>query len=28
MLLHSKVTRILHYEFQAKEPREFYYFGF
>ncbi|RLA82514.1 MAG: RNA pseudouridine synthase [Epsilonproteobacteria bacterium] len=28
MLLHSKVTRILHYEFQAKEPREFYFFDF
>jgi len=28
MLLHSKVTRIFHYEFQAKEPREFYFFGF
>ena len=28
MLLHSKVTRIFHYEFQAKEPKEFYYFGF
>jgi 23S rRNA pseudouridine1911/1915/1917 synthase len=28
MLLHSKVTRIFHYEFTAREPREFYYFGF
>ncbi|VAY87192.1 FIG000124: Ribosomal large subunit pseudouridine synthase D [hydrothermal vent metagenome] len=28
MLLHSKITRILHYEFQAKEPKEFYNFGF
>jgi len=28
MMLHSKVTRIFGYEFQAKEPREFYHFGF
>jgi 23S rRNA pseudouridine1911/1915/1917 synthase len=28
MLLHSKITRIFHYEFFAKEPKEFYYFGF
>jgi 23S rRNA pseudouridine1911/1915/1917 synthase len=28
MMLHSKVTRILGYEFQAREPREFYHFGF
>ncbi len=28
MLLHSKVTRIFHYEFTAREPKEFYYFGF
>jgi 23S rRNA pseudouridine1911/1915/1917 synthase len=28
MLLHSKVTRIFDYEFVAKEPKEFYYFGF
>lgn len=28
MMLHSKVTRILSYEFQAKEPKEFRHFGF
>jgi len=28
MMLHSKVTRIFGYEFNAKEPREFYHFGF
>jgi 23S rRNA pseudouridine1911/1915/1917 synthase len=28
VMLHSKVTRILGYEFQAKEPKEFYHFGF
>jgi 23S rRNA pseudouridine1911/1915/1917 synthase len=28
MLLHSKVTRIFHYEFIAEEPKEFYTFGF
>ena len=28
MLLHSKVTRIFHYEFIAEEPKEFYAFGF
>ena len=28
MLLHSKKTRILNYEFDAKEPREFKRFGF
>jgi 23S rRNA pseudouridine1911/1915/1917 synthase len=28
VMLHSKVTRILGYEFQSKEPKEFYYFGF
>lgn len=28
MLLHSKVTKILGYTFEAKEPREFRVFGF
>jgi 23S rRNA pseudouridine1911/1915/1917 synthase len=28
VMLHSKVTRILGYEFQAKEPKEFVHFGF
>jgi len=28
MMLHSKVTRIFGYEFNAKEPKEFYHFGF
>jgi len=28
VMLHSKITRILGYEFQAKEPKEFYHFGF
>jgi len=28
VMLHSKCTRILGYEFQAKEPKEFYHFGF
>ncbi len=28
VMLHSKVTRILSYEFQAKEPKEFHHFGF
>jgi len=28
VMLHSKVTRILGYEFQAKEPKEFFHFGF
>ncbi len=28
VMLHSKVTRILNYEFQAKEPKEFHHFGF
>ena len=28
VMLHSKVTRILGYEFQAREPKEFVHFGF
>ena len=28
MMLHSKVTRIFGYEFNAKEPKEFHHFGF
>ncbi len=28
MMLHSKITRIFDYEFEAREPREFYHFGF
>ncbi len=28
MLLHSKITKILDYTFEAKEPREFKVFGF
>ena len=28
MMLHSKVTKIFDYTFEAREPREFYYFGF
>lgn len=28
VMLHSKITKILGYEFEAREPREFYHFGF
>ena len=28
VMLHSKVTKIFDYEFEAKEPKEFYHFGF
>ena len=28
VMLHSKITRIFNYEFEAKEPKEFYHFGF
>jgi len=28
VMLHSKITRIFDYEFEAKEPKEFYHFGF
>ncbi len=28
VMLHSKITRILDYEFEAKEPKEFFHFGF
>ena len=28
VMLHSKITRIFEYEFEAKEPKEFFYFGF
>jgi len=28
VMLHSKITRIFGYEFQAKEPKEFNHFGF
>ena len=28
MLLHSHITRIFDYEFVAKEPKEFFHFGF
>ena len=28
VMLHSKITKIFDYEFEAREPREFYYFGF
>lgn len=28
MLLHSKITRIFDYEFEAREPKEFAHFGF
>ncbi|MEA2050651.1 MAG: RluA family pseudouridine synthase [Campylobacterota bacterium] len=28
VMLHSKVTRIFGYEFQAREPKEFFHFGF
>jgi len=28
VMLHSKVTRILGYEFVAREPKEFFHFGF
>ena len=28
VMLHSKVTRILSYEFTAREPKEFFHFGF
>ena len=28
VMLHSKVTRIFGYEFQAREPKEFVHFGF
>lgn len=28
VMLHSKITRILGYEFYSKEPKEFFHFGF
>ena len=28
VMLHSKVTKIFDYEFESKEPREFFHFGF
>lgn len=28
VMLHSKITRIFDYEFEAAEPKEFYHFGF
>lgn len=28
VMLHSKITKIFDYEFEAKEPKEFYHFGF
>ncbi|MCI0500817.1 MAG: RluA family pseudouridine synthase [Epsilonproteobacteria bacterium] len=28
VMLHSKITKILDYEFEAREPREFFHFGF
>ncbi len=28
VMLHSKITRIFDYEFEAKEPKEFFHFGF
>ena len=28
VMLHSKITKIFDYEFESREPREFYYFGF
>jgi 23S rRNA pseudouridine1911/1915/1917 synthase len=28
VLLHSKITKIFDYVFEAKEPKEFYHFGF
>ena len=28
VMLHSKITRIFGYEFQAREPKEFFHFGF
>jgi len=28
VMLHSKCTRILGYEFQSREPKEFFHFGF
>ena len=28
VMLHSKITKIFDYEFEAMEPKEFYHFGF
>lgn len=28
VMLHSKVTKLFDYEFEAREPKEFYHFGF
>ncbi|MBI3873753.1 MAG: RluA family pseudouridine synthase [Arcobacter sp.] len=28
VMLHSKITKIMDYEFEAREPREFFHFGF
>lgn len=28
VMLHSKITKIFDYEFEANEPKEFYHFGF
>lgn len=28
VMLHSKITRIFDYEFEAEEPKEFFHFGF
>jgi 23S rRNA pseudouridine1911/1915/1917 synthase len=28
VMLHSKITRLFDYEFEAREPKEFYHFGF
>jgi 23S rRNA pseudouridine1911/1915/1917 synthase len=28
VMLHSKITRIFDYEFEAREPKEFFHFGF
>ena len=28
VMLHSKITKIFDYEFEAKEPKEFFHFGF
>ena len=28
VMLHSKITKILDYEFEAREPKEFFHFGF
>jgi 23S rRNA pseudouridine1911/1915/1917 synthase len=28
VMLHSHITKIFDYEFEAREPKEFFHFGF